>query len=160
MKTSVEFVQEKYNIKDIKTVDIQIRKKENGGKWINGNDFTIEELNKIHRSDFRLTPEKDFEIGDWVIEYNSIIKITSENLPYYDGTNFKAQNTSSKHWHPYTDEIIWDKHLRTLGKVITNIDSIITYEDLLKKSEDPFLTSEKQVEPYFQNKLPTFIKIK
>jgi hypothetical protein len=104
-----DFLKEDFGVETLEDVQLQLRIRDNGGKWIDVK-LTEEEINdeeKYHRSDFRIKPIKEFEVGDWVREYGRIHIITDDTIDYYNGTNYMAQHTDSKHWFPEEDEFMW-----------------------------------------------------
>jgi len=155
---NTERIKEDYYLENWDDVKLQIRVKDNGGKWIDCN-LTEEELNseKIWPGDIRVKPIKDFEVGDWIIVYNEIKMINKHNIAYYDGTNYMAQERYAKHWFPDEDEYMWfynnstDYHFGLYYK--STIDAAVQRFYYSKEKRTRF----EFVEP-FSNQIPLFLK--
>lgn len=108
METNIEFLNRHHENFSINTS--QVRLSRDGGCWVNCKDIdlTEDDINNIyHRRDFRPIPDKEFEIGDWVVtsyQPNKPRLLTEDNICYYNGKNFYAQETKANIWYPKEGE--------------------------------------------------------
>ena len=106
--TNINFLKEKY--KDFSINNFQVRLRTDGGIWVKCIDLELieDDINNLyHRSDFRPIPDKEFEIGDWVVASYALdkpIQLTEDIICYYDGRNHYAQETHSNIWYPEEDD--------------------------------------------------------
>lgn len=104
MQSTIQFLKEQYNDFSINTFQVKLRT--DGGKWVDCKslNLTEDDIDKLyHRSDFRPIPDKEFEIGDWVVssyQPNRPKLLTEDNICYYDGRNHYVQETKSNIWYP------------------------------------------------------------
>lgn len=160
---NTDHLKKDYFLDDLNNVKFQVRVSEDGGKWIDW-DSSIEELNDADMwlGNIRIKPIKEFEIGDWVCDINSIINrdikiITKDLINYYNGTNYMAQERYKKHWFPQEDEYMWfynsynDYHFGQFLKSISTGKSTFFYS-----KEFPNM-SYTNIEP-FTKQIPLFLK--
>ena len=156
-----EFLKEKY--KEFSINNFQVRIGTDGGKWVNCVDLelTEDDINNLyHRSDFRPIPDKNFEIGDWVVASYALDKprqITEDTICYYNGRNYYAQDTISNIWYPkvgdwviYTDGIE-DNKFEVLRVKKFNKNTNIVYFD---GNDVELFAYLNEVQPFIGN-LPT-----
>lgn len=158
---NVDFLKEKY--KEFSINNFQVRIGTDGGKWINCVDLelTEDDINNLyHRSDFRPIPDKNFEIGDWVVKSYALDKpsqITEDTICYYNGRNYYAQKTNSNIWYPEKDEwVIYN------GSIEDNKFEVLRVKEFNKNRNRVYFGSENsnifaylnEVQPFIGN-LPT-----
>lgn len=157
----MNFLKEKY--KNFSINNFQVRLNADGGKWVNCIDLglTEDDINDVyHRSDFRPIPDKDFEIGNWVVESYALNKpkqITENTICYYNGKNNYAQFTNSNIWYP--EEGDWVIYTDSIEE---NIFKVLRVREFNKNTNKVYFGTENcdifaylnEVQPFIGN-LPT-----
>ena len=163
--TNIDFLKEKY--KNFSINQFQVRLRTNGGKWVNRLDLelTEDDINNLyHRSDFRPIPDKEFEIGEWVVASYALDKprqLTEDIICYYDGRNHYAQETHSNIWYPEEDD--WVIYTDSIED---NKFEVLRVKEFNKNTNRVYFGSQdcdifaylNEVQP-FMGKLPTKSKL-
>lgn len=148
-QSTSDFIKEKFNLNTV-AMPLQFRDTD---RWVT-KSLSEAKVNEYHRSDIRMIPSKNFEIGDWVVEHGTKVKITEDRINYYNGAKGYAQYVSSVHWFPIEGEYCWSKKyglvevIDVLLKTIT-VNPVFLYRTVQTTIDD--------VEPFI-GELPTFIK--
>lgn len=110
--TNMEYLKEKYptfSLDNLGNFEVQLRSQ---NRWVNCREIDLDEddiNNLYHRSEFRPKPFKPFEIGDWVKpSYTKPSQLNENNIGYYNGTRWMAQETNADIWFPVENELVID----------------------------------------------------